>query len=227
MSSQSDLTELCRSVLADDAPVDYDWTDTQIVEFLNRALRSIYPALYRVVVNEEIWLRYDTLTYDLSAFYPPIKGLIGVWLITSDGDYFIRRHYTYDPGLVKLTFNPGFYYSILRDTASANQTTEHLGVVYRSFFSPFSEANQECELDSPDEELLVLKVEELALRKLRNQMIKGRVRRSTETWNEFDRIILSATRSFNDLLGQKRMVGHGGYPSTNRRKLQTARVRMG
>lgn len=227
MSSRTELIALCRDALSDDAPVDYFWSDDNIATLINRVLRQIYPKMYRLVTNNEIRLRYDTPTYDLSTLHPPVDGLIGVYIVTTQGDYFVRRHYDWDKSAKLLTFTAGFFQSLLRDTASTQRTGERLVPVYRSHFTPLVDANQECELAEPDEELIVRGVEELALRKLRNWMIHGREHLPTETWNEFERVIDSARKHYDRLLDSKQMVRHGGYPSTRRRRMRSGRVRTG
>ena len=227
MSSKTELIALCRDALSDDVPIDYSWVDNEIAVMINRVLRRIYPKLYRLVSNNEIRLRYDTPTYDLSTLHPPVDGLIGVYIITAQGDYFVRRHYDWDSSTKLLTFTAGFFQSLLRDSSTGQRTGERLVPVYRSYFTPLVDANQECELAAPDEELIVLGVQELALRKLRNKAIRGGVHIPTETWNEFERVIESARKDYDRLLDAKQMKSHGGYPSTRRPRMRSGRVRTG
>lgn len=225
MSSQAELIEECRVALADGCPVDYRWGDPVIVRLINRVLRQIYPAMYRLVTNNEIRLRYDVATYDLSTLHPPVDALIGVYIVGTRGEYFVRRHYSYEPASKLLTFAPGFFQSLLRDTGNTQRTGERLYPVYRSHFTPLVDPNQECELSAPDEELLVRGVEELALRQLRSRMIQGAKRMPTETWGEFERVIDSARKSYDRLLTSKRMPRQGGYPESRRRSISSSRVR--
>ena len=227
MSSKNELIALCRDALSDGAPIDYSWTPEELATMINRVLRQIYPKMYRLVSNNEIRLRFDTPTYDLSTLHPPVDGLIGVYIVTTQGDYFVRRHYDWQPEAKLLTFTAGFFQSLLRDSATTQRTGERLYPVYRSYFTPLIDGNQECELAEPDEELIVRGVEELALRKLRNKMIQGHERLPTETWNEFERIIESARKHYDRLVDSKQMLKHGGYPSTRRRRMRSGRVRTG
>jgi len=224
MSSRAELIVECRDALDDICPVGYDWTDKDIAKFINRTLRTIYPALYRLVANQEIRLRYSTLTYDLSTLHPPVDGLIAVYIVGTQGDYFLRRHYHFDSASKLLTFEPGFYRSILR-LSTTTQTGEKLYPVYRSYFTPLVDDDQECELAPPDEELLLLGAEGLGFRRFRQRMLKGRERLATETWNEFERIVQSTEKAFDKMLARKTMVRHGGYPSTLRRRMTAHKVR--
>ncbi len=225
MSSRAELIVECRRALDDISPVDYDFSDEDIAAFINRTLKVIYPGLYRLVANQEIRLRYGLLTYDLSTLHPPVEGLIAVYIIGPQGDYYIRRHYDYNAASMLLTFDASFYWSLVGSTWSTSDTGVRLFPVYRSYFTPLVDDDQECELAPPDEELLLLGTEEYALRRLRQRMLKGRKALATETWNELERVIQSTAKHLRDTLARKTMVRHGGYPSTRRRRMTAQRVR--
>lgn len=226
MSKRSQLVTDCRSALDDSCPVDYAFEDADIIEFINRSLKSMYPTMHREVVNDEIRVRYDQNTYDLSTMEPPVKDLVSVHLVTAQDDSFFLRHYTWDDRAKLLIFEEGFYRVIYTSASGASQTGEKFRIAYNSYLAPLKNDNQECELDAPDEELILLKVQELALKKLRHRMLNQRVNLPTETWNELDRIVVGCERDFERMLQRKAMVDVKATP-TRRKTMRSRRIRMG